>query len=399
MSAHTSQKMKLNVHRPLFMNAAKEVKNENLSIRDGLKKIGTAFLSTREVSSQECVYRCMPELWLRKTYPATVFVSTDLPEKRARIAKCEKELEELDDESTDIFKSNIIERYTIRPQCTDSLCLAEFTACYYKDYEKDCQETGDAQPEILTDDVIELQHCNSVDSVFPNRIRLMNSNEIMKCRRVRAVIRYHKPNKTKEPEQYFHHLLMLYYPWRDENSLLGTDQTRFKISDDKLREAVRSSNNRQRYAYDIILSWCRNKMKNLNSLKPNEVKPIYLFITGGAGAGTSHLTVSKTFKCAPVNSDVLTTFNIDIILGDFNINFLHDDSIRPLESLVSSFGYSQIVQSPTFISAGSMADQVYIKTSHLDIVQNSVLSVYYSDHDAVQASLKMKKEVIISNRS
>ena len=89
---------------------------------------------------------------------------------------------------------------------------------------------------------------------------------------------------------------------------------------------------------------------------------------------------------------VLTTCNIDIILGDFNINYLHDDSIRPLESLLSSFGYSQIVQSPTFISAGSMLDQAYIKTSHLDIVQNSVLSVYYSDHDAVQASLKMKKK-------
>ena len=53
----------------------------------------------------------------------------------------------------------------------------------------------------------------------------MNSHEIMKCRNVRAVLRYHKPNKTKEPEQYFHHLLLLYYPWRDENGLLDTDQT------------------------------------------------------------------------------------------------------------------------------------------------------------------------------
>ena len=41
--------------------------------------------------------------------PATVFVSTGLPEKRVRIAKSEQELEELDDESTEIFKSNVIE--------------------------------------------------------------------------------------------------------------------------------------------------------------------------------------------------------------------------------------------------------------------------------------------------
>jgi hypothetical protein len=66
------------------MNAAKEAKASDMNIRDGWKKIGAAFLSTREVISQECVYRCMPELWLRKIFPGTVFVSTDLPDKRIR---------------------------------------------------------------------------------------------------------------------------------------------------------------------------------------------------------------------------------------------------------------------------------------------------------------------------
>ena len=64
------------------VNAAKEGKDENMSIRDGLKRIGAAFLSTREVSSQECVYRSMSELWLQKIFPKTVFVSTDFPEKK-----------------------------------------------------------------------------------------------------------------------------------------------------------------------------------------------------------------------------------------------------------------------------------------------------------------------------
>ena len=47
----------------------------------------------------------------------------------------------------------------------------------------------------------------------------------MKCRKVKAVLRYHTPNKRKEPESYFQHLLMLYYPWRDENNLMASDQT------------------------------------------------------------------------------------------------------------------------------------------------------------------------------
>ena len=120
-----------------IINAAKEAKANNMDIRDSLRKIGAAFLSTREVSSQECVYRCMPELWLRKIFPATVFISTDLPDKRIRVTKTKKELDDLDDESTEIFKSNIIERYTIRPASiptVNNLCLAQFAAYYYKDY-------------------------------------------------------------------------------------------------------------------------------------------------------------------------------------------------------------------------------------------------------------------------
>lgn len=129
------------------MNAAKEAKDANMDIRNGLKKIGAAFLSTREVSSQECV---------PKIFPAAVYVSTDLPDKRVRIAKCQEELEELDDESTDVYKSNINERYTERPHnisSVNNLCLAEFASYYYKDYKKECQETIDAQPQVLTDNL------------------------------------------------------------------------------------------------------------------------------------------------------------------------------------------------------------------------------------------------------
>ena len=75
-----------------------------------------------------------PELWLRKTFPCTVFVNTSLPEKRCRVAKSQEEIEALDDDSTDIFMSNIIERYSDRPNIVDQLCLAEFASYYYKDY-------------------------------------------------------------------------------------------------------------------------------------------------------------------------------------------------------------------------------------------------------------------------
>lgn len=322
----------------------------------------------------------------------------------------------MDDESTDIFESNIIERYHIRPAsipALDNLFLAQFAAYYYKDYRKENSETIDAQPEVLTDEIIEIQHSNSNSSdssYLPKKISLMNTNETMKCRKVKAVIRYHTPSKTKQPELFFHHLLMLYYPWRDESNLLGSDHTcvsKFnepgvqdivehnrasfgpdseavtealewlrnnhgtvihlydaindqenaevqlefqdessadeifneqvpsqlaansqttenhrpsaiamynqpkEISDDQLCQSVRSLNNMQRKAYNRVLSWTRNKMKNLNCLKSQNVEPIYLFITGGGAAGKSHLiktiyhTVVKTYKYmyAPMNPE------------------------------------------------------------------------------------------------
>ena len=207
-------------------NAAKEAKSSNMNIRDGLKKIGAAFLSTREVSSQECVYRCMPELWLRKIFPKTVFLNTNLPEKRVRVTKTPNELNELDDDSTDIYKSNIIERYSLRPNSIPAfgkLYLAQFAASYHKDYKTDYDETKDSQPDILNDDLLESHHL--AEQPLPRKIKLMNKNEYMKCRKVKAAMRYHTPNKSKEPELYFHHLLMLYFPWRDEKDLLSSDQT------------------------------------------------------------------------------------------------------------------------------------------------------------------------------
>ena len=210
-------------------NAAKEAKNENMNVRDRLKKIGAAFLSTREVSSQECVYTVMPELWLRKVFPKSIFVSTEFPEKRVRVAKEQKELDELDDESTDIFKSNIIECYSLRPPSipiVSDMCLAEFALFYTKDYKysKNCDENNDSQPDVLTDDIIELQNAETGQSL-PKRIKLENCNEYMKCRKVKAVLRYLTPNKRKELENYFHHLLMLYYPWHDERDLIASHQT------------------------------------------------------------------------------------------------------------------------------------------------------------------------------
>ena len=98
MYAHILLKMRLNVHKELSMQQKK------LKVLKELKKVGAAFLSTREVSSQECVYRAMPELLLRKIFPRPVFVNAYISENRIRVTKTQQELDGLDDDSTDVFK-------------------------------------------------------------------------------------------------------------------------------------------------------------------------------------------------------------------------------------------------------------------------------------------------------
>ena len=53
---------------------------------------------------------------------------------------------------------------------------------------------------------------------------------------------------------------------------------------------------------------------------------------------------------------------------------------------MTSLDYKQVVQSPTFVSAGSLLDHVYVKGS-FQTIQCSVLAVYYSDHVAVKISI------------
>ena len=80
---------------------------------------------------------------------------------------------------------------------------------------------------------------------------------------------------------------------------------------------------------------------------------------------------------------LLRAHSIDIILGDLNINFFNTTDIQPLTNLMQSLNYVQIIDKPTFIS-GSLLDHVYVRQAIHANIHSSVVSVYYSDHDAVR---------------
>ena len=201
---------------------AKEALTGNKSDYEKMKAIAKAYITKRECSVQEAVYLIMPELWLCKIFPRVIFLNSNLPEKRFRIFKKKAKIDELPDDSTDIFQRNILDRYLDRPnenfkngeyKIIDQLCFAEFLSPYYIDAKQSEIFENDSQPVVLND---ELMNSNHQESIFPKIVPLMSSKEKLKCRKVKEVLRYHQPSPHKIVEQYAHHLLFAFYPFRHE---------------------------------------------------------------------------------------------------------------------------------------------------------------------------------------
>ena len=98
--------------------AAKEAFNSNKTNIEQMRSIALVYDNKRECSVQEAVYILMPELWLRKTFPGVIFANSNLPENRFRICRSKEEIDERPENSTDIIKRNMIDRYIDRPNRT-----------------------------------------------------------------------------------------------------------------------------------------------------------------------------------------------------------------------------------------------------------------------------------------
>ena len=76
---------------------------------------------------------------------------------------------------------------------------------------------NDNQPDILLEHFIETV---TEISNFPGVSPLMSSEEELKCRKTKVVLRYHVPNRNIYHEKYEHHILFIFYPFRTEIEFL-----------------------------------------------------------------------------------------------------------------------------------------------------------------------------------
>ena len=188
----------------LLRCVATKARTEELKAQ--MRKVGSGFLTHREVSAQEAMYRIL-SLPMKQLGRSVVFVDTNTKNEKIAVLKDSATLGELDDDDTNVFQKSLIDRYEHRPQELHSMCLAEFAVTNYQRNDEDSEN-----------DVLPLSNTDSASS----QITLTGGFGKMNRRKREAIIRFTHYNKDAEPSNWYRDKLMLYYPWYNEvQDLLG----------------------------------------------------------------------------------------------------------------------------------------------------------------------------------
>lgn len=99
----------------------------NKSIVEQMKACSHILYNSTEISAQEAAW-CRLRIAMCSTSVAVEFIHSGPPESRQRILKGPAELKKLPPDSTDIYKKGTLDRYGVRSEELEDLCLAEFVA-------------------------------------------------------------------------------------------------------------------------------------------------------------------------------------------------------------------------------------------------------------------------------
>ena len=151
------------------------------------------------------------------------------------ILKKPKVPDEMDNDDCNIFQTSLIDRYAARPTVLDNLRLAEFAANY-------TSRSGQDHDEDSSDALHKPDEGNDVKA---QRTQLNNGLGYMYKGRRETVVRFHRFNLTKESSKVYRSKLMLYVPWRNEDSDILDGYMTYKARYDDLSDDVI---NEQRYS-------------------------------------------------------------------------------------------------------------------------------------------------------
>ncbi|MCG8622659.1 MAG: helitron helicase-like domain-containing protein, partial [Proteobacteria bacterium] len=194
----------------LLKQAAKELHQGNT--RQQLNKLGSVFLTNREVSAQEAVYRVL-SIPLRRCSRTTIFLNTDHKNSRDSLLLPFTHLQKLNDDDENVYCKNIIDRYAARPHNLEDMSLAEFAANYT--YKRETMNDV-TQCEDHMSEGSDTELCCDDNILQESIITLQNGLGCMRKRRKTAIKRWHNFNIEKQPEKHFRSRIMLFLPWRED---------------------------------------------------------------------------------------------------------------------------------------------------------------------------------------
>ena len=160
----------------LLKHVAVEARTDELKMQ--MRKSGSTFLTHREVSAQETVYRIL-SLPMKQLSRSVVCVDTNPKQERIAVLKDSNALKDLAGDDTNVFLTSFKYRYERRPHELQSMCLAEFAATFVTKYQPKDSDTDD-------NDLLPRTETNSK----PTQITLTDGYGKMNQRRKQAVIRF-----------------------------------------------------------------------------------------------------------------------------------------------------------------------------------------------------------------
>lgn len=113
----------------LLRSSCAEARRGNSTNKQQVRDIGNTFLNIVEISAQEAVYVVL-QLPMRKSSRQVVFINTAPPEDRVHILKPMNDINELDDDSEEIYSTGLLKRYSTRPTSLEHVSLAGWAAWY-----------------------------------------------------------------------------------------------------------------------------------------------------------------------------------------------------------------------------------------------------------------------------
>ena len=175
---------------------------------------------------------------MKKSSRQVVFINTAPTDERVQLLKPVNDIKEMEDDCEDVYTTGLLQRYAKRPFSLEHLTLADWAAWYdscRKPYvKKSFQNDADNLPlETANDDENDDELCDE------NTISKKHNKKRSKARIIRSVWF----NREKDPEKHFCELIMLFTPWRNEQTdFLGycsSYQARFLLAKDLIEEQMK----------------------------------------------------------------------------------------------------------------------------------------------------------------